>query len=217
VGNYSFENLNKIEEVPQLLSYEYDSIVEDINALDEVITVAFVRANLECYAENGKIKSVIIINSGFGYTVAPKVNILSSSSSMGEIVVELDSEGRVIAATIVNAGTGYQDGLLKVEVRPHTIIVQTNSDYNGRWTKHSFDYSLRVWTRTQTQEYNTPLFWRTVDWVSDTYDAYKTVGYTISNLFELGSLTSVANGEYVKVKNIGDGKYAILQKVENNG
>ena len=215
VGNYSFENLNKIEEIPQLLSY--DSIVEDVNALDEVITVAFVRANLECYAENGKIKSVIIINSGFGYTVAPNVNILSSSSSMGEIVVELDSEGRVISATIVNAGAGYQDGLLKVEVRPHTVIVQTNSDYNGRWTQHSFDYSLRVWTQTRTQEYNTPLFWKTVDWVSNTYDPYKTVEYTISNLFELGSLTSIANSEYVKVKNIGDGKYAILQKVENDG
>jgi hypothetical protein len=217
VGNYSFENLNKIEEIPQLFSYEYDAIVEDVAALDEVITVAYERAILECYAENGKIKSVTIVNSGFGYTVAPKVNILSSGSSIGEIVTELDSEGKVILATITNAGAGYQDGLLKVEVRPHTIIVQTNADYNGRWTKHSFNYSLRVWIRTQSQEYNTPLFWKTVDWVSSTYDAYKIVGYTISNLFELVSLTSITNGEYVKVKNIGDGKYAILQKVEDSG
>lgn len=217
VGNYSFENLNKVEEIPALLSYEYDAIVEDTAALDEVFTVNYMRASLECYAENGKIKSVTIINPGFGYTIAPKVKILSASASAGEIVTELNSEGKIISATITNVGAGYQDGLLKIEVRPHTIIVQANADYNGRWTKHSFNYSLRVWVRTQTQKYNTPLFWKTVDWVNSTYDAYKTVGYTISNLFELGSLTSIANGDYIKVKNIGDGKYAILQKVEAAG
>jgi hypothetical protein len=217
VGNYSFENLNKVEEIPALLSYEYDAIVEDTAALDEVFTVNYIRASLECYAENGKIKNVTIINPGFGYTIAPKVKILSAGTSVGEIVTELNSEGKIISATITNVGAGYQDGLLKIEVRPHTIIVQANADYNGRWTKHSFNYSLRVWVRTQTQKYNTPLFWKTVDWVNSTYDAYKTVGYTISNLFELGSLTSIANSDYVKVKNIGDGKYAILQKVEAAG
>ena len=217
VGNYSFENLNKVEEIPALYSYEYDTIVEDTAALDEVFTVNYMRAILECYAENGKIKSVTIINPGFGYTTAPKVNILSAGSSIGEIVTELNAEGKIISATIVNVGAGYQDGLLKVEVRPHTIIVQANADYNGRWTKHSFNYSLRVWVRTQTQKYNTPLFWKTVDWVNNTYDAYKPIEYTISNLFELGSLTSIVNGNYVKVKNIGDGKYAILQKVEAAG
>ena len=217
VGNYSFENLNKVEEIPALFSYEYDSIVEDIAALDEVITINYIRAELECRAENGKIRSVIIINPGFGYTVAPKVTILSTSAAVGEIVTELDDQGQIISATIVDPGNGYEDGLVDVKVRPHTIIVQVNSDNGNRWTKHSFDYTLKTWVKVQTQKYNTPLYWTTVDWISSAYDSYKAIQYTISNLFDIGSLTAIIDGEYVKVKNIGDGKYAILQKVSGNG
>ena len=217
VGNYSFENLNKVEEIPALFSYEYDAIVEDLAALDEVSTINFVKAELECRAENGKIRSVIITNPGFGYTIAPKVTILSIGSAIGEIVTELDADGRVISATIVNPGNGYTDGLVNVKVRPHSIIVQVNSDSGDRWTKHSFDYSLRTWVKVQTQQYNTPLFWTTVDWSSATYDSYKTIQYTISDLFAIGSLIYVVDGDYIKVKNIGDGKYAILQKVSSAG
>ena len=217
VGNYSFENLNKVEEIPAMLSYEYDAIVEDTAALDEVFTINFVRAELECFAENGKIKSVIITNPGFGYSVPPKVSILSTSESAGEIATELDEQGRVISARIINAGLGYLDGGVTVTVRAHAIIVQVNSNYGNKWTKHSFDYSLRTWIKSQTQKYNTPLFWKTVDWVATSYDSYKTIEYTISDLFALGSLTTIANGDYVKVKNIGDGKYAILQKVSSMG
>jgi hypothetical protein len=221
VGNYSFENLNKVEEIPALLSYEYDLIVEDNAALNEVFTVPFVQVTLECYAENGKIKNVIIVNPGFGYVVPPKVNIIPSpgySGSGAEITTVLDTAGRVVSTVIVNAGTNYSNdttGLVKaaVLVRPHAVIVQSNINFDGRWTKHSFDYSLRTWVKTQTQKYNTPLFWKTIDWVSETYDSYKSIKYTISDLFALGSITSIADGEYVKVKNIGDGKYAILQKV----
>ena len=217
VGNYSFENLNKVEEIPALFSYEYDAIVEDITALDEVITINYVRAKLECRAENGKIRSVTIINPGFGYSVAPKVTIMSIGSAIGEIITELDNEGRVISATIVTPGSGYEDGLVDVKVRAHSIIVRVNSDTGNRWTKHSFDYVLRTWVKVQTQKYNTPLYWTTVDWVSTAYDSYKTIQYTISNLFDIGSLTTIVDGDYVKVKNIGDGKYAILQKVSKNG
>ena len=218
VGNYSFENLNKVEEIPALFSYEYDAIVEDTTALDEVITINYVRAELECRAENGKIRSVTIVNPGFGYTVAPKVTIDPNNNGTGaEIVTELDNDGRVISATIVTPGNGYEDGLVDVNVRAHTIIVQVNSDNGNRWTKHSFNYVLKTWVKVQTQKYNTPLYWSTVDWVSTTYDSYKTIQYTISNLFDIGSLTTIIDGDYVKVKNIGDGKFAILQKVSSNG
>jgi hypothetical protein len=217
VGNYSFENLNKVEEIPALFSYEYDAVVEDITALDEVVTINYVRAELECRAENGKIRSITIINPGFGYSVAPKVTIFSTSSAVGEIITELDNEGQVISATIINPGSGYEDGLVDVKIRAHSIIVQVNSDTGNRWTKHSFDYVLKTWVKVQTQKYNTPLYWTTVDWVSTVYDSYKTIQYTISNLFDIGSLTSIIDGDYVKVKNIGDGKYAILKKVLENG
>jgi len=217
VGNYSFENLNKKEEIPALYSYEYDQVVEDLDALSEVFTVNYVQAKLECYSENGKIRSVTITNPGFGYSVAPKVTIVSSSSTPAEITTTIDAQGKVISATIINPGIGYSDSNIQLFVRPHTIIVQTNSSINGKWSKHEFDYMSRSWTTVQTQKYDTTKFWTTVDWVSSAYDSYKIVPYTIPNLSELGSLVSIFAGEYVKVNNIGDGHFAILKKVDANG
>ena len=217
VSNYSFENLNKKEEIPVAYSYEYDVIVEDIAALDEIITTTYVRAELECYAENGKIKSVIITQPGFGYSISPKVTISSSSTSPAEIVTEINSQGQVVSANIVTVGSGFSDGAVLATVRTHTAIVQVDSDSGDRWTKHSFDYILKTWVKTHTQSYNTPLFWTEVDWVSSAFNSFKTIAYTISDLFSLGSLTDIVNGDYVKIKNIGDGRYAILQRVDSAG
>ena len=216
VGSYSFENLDKKEEIPALFSYEYDKIVEDTTALAGVVIINYAQAELECYANNGKIKSVVITNPGFGYTNPPKVTIDGSGTDC-EIVTALDVDGRVISATIINPGNGYADGYVRATARAHTVIVQVNSDYNGRWTKHSFNYILRTWVKVQTQKYNTSLYWTTVDWVGTDYNSFKTISYTISDLSELGLLTDIVEGDYIKVKNIGDGKYAILQNVSSIG
>lgn len=225
VGSYSFENLNKVEEIPSLLSYEYDKLVEDAAELSEEITVNYIRAELTCHVENGKIKSVIIINPGRLYTVSPKITIVSLSNNTGsgaEIIAELDARGSIVSTKIINPGNGYLNdtsGLIKatVIVRPHTIVVQVNEDYGNRWTKHSFNYKLRTWVTVQTQKYNTPLFWKTVDWASNDYNSFKTIQYTISNLFALSSVTTIDVGDYIKIKNIGDGNYAILEKVTTDG
>ena len=217
VGIYSFETLNKKEEIPNLQSYEYDLIVEDLDVLQEISTINYVKAEVTCHALNGKLRNIVIDNPGFGYLIAPKLTILSSSRIPAEVVTEIDAQGRVVSASIISAGDGYDDGILSSLVRPHSAIVEVNNLAGNRWTKHSFDYNLRVWTTAQTQEYNTPLYWSKIDWISDDYESYRTIAYTISDLFELGSLLSVEPGEYVKVKNIGDGNYAILKKVSSGG
>jgi hypothetical protein len=220
VGNYSFENLNKQEEIPAIYSYEYDQLVEDSSALLEVSTINYIQAAVECYVENGKVKSVVITNPGFGYGVAPKITILSTGSSPAEIISEIDNLGRLTSATIINPGAGYVgdiDNKLEIDVRPHTIIVQVNTDYGNRWTKHSFNYATKTWTKVQSQKYNTPLYWETVNWSSTTYNQFKSIEYTIDSLFDIESLVSIQNGDYVKIKNIGDGKFAVLQKVEGLG
>ena len=225
VGSYSFENLNKVEAIPSLLSYEYDKLVEDTAELSEESTINYIRAELTCYVENGKIKSIIIINPGKLYTVSPKITIIPLSNNAGadaEIIAELNAQGSIVSTKIINPGNGYLNdtsGLIKatVLVRPHTIVVQVNANYGNRWTKHSFDYQLRTWVTVQTQKYNTPLFWKTVDWVSNDYNSFKTIQYTISNLFDLGKVTTIDFGDYIKIKNIGDGKFAILEKVTTDG
>jgi hypothetical protein len=213
--NYSFENLNKKEEIPSVYSREYDLIVEDASALDDVSTINFKQAVLSCVVQNGKIYSVTVIDPGLGYLNPPSIRIISSNNS-AQLNSVIDNDGRVISVEIFNPGAGYADSQPPVlEVRPHSVIVQINNDYDDRWTKHHFNYELKTWVRVKTQAYNTPLFWDYVDWSNDSYDRFKSYREVVDDLFDLAGLTNILAGDYIKVKNIGTGRYAILERVES--
>ena len=214
-GNYSFETLNKKEEIPSIYSGEYDILVEDTTALDAVNTVDFVKATLTCTVFNGKIVDVQILNPGAGYVYAPTIDIVSSVENSAVLLTTIDSNGSIINVEIYNPGSGYVTAPV-LHVRPHTVIVQVNADYGNRWTKHVFDYNTDAWIRIKTQSYNTPLYWSNVDWISVDYDEFKNVKYTVSDLYELGTLAP-NDYEYVKVKNNGLGKFIILEKVPSQG
>jgi hypothetical protein len=77
-----------------------------------------------------------------------------------------------------------------------------------------FDYTFRTWIRIKTQSYNTSLYWKYVDWVSDSYNGYKDYKYVISDSSELSKIIDTVSGDYVKINNIGDGRYVILEKVQ---
>ncbi len=212
--SYSFENLNKKEEIPSVYSREYDLIVEDTSALDDVPVINFKQAVLTCTTLNGKIYSVNIVDPGLGYTNPPAIKIISSNKSTAQLNSVIDDIGRVIAVEIFNPGQGFEE-IPELEVRPHSVIVQVNSDYGDRWTKHHFNYELKTWIRVKTQAYNTTLFWDYIDWFSDGYNQFKSYKAVVNDLFDLAGLTDVSTGDYIKVKNIGTGRYAILERVES--
>ena len=214
-GNYSFENLNNVEDIPDELSGEYDIIVDDQIELGLVDTDSFSRAELQCFVQDGKIRSVNVINSGFGYTLPPKVLINTSVKSNAEIKTEIDNLGRVVNAIIVDAGEKFVNAPV-LEVRAHSIVVRSNPEYNGRWSLHSYDYLNQEWIKSRTQSYNTPLYWNYVDWVADNFDQYKDYSYVIDNTYQLASITDISVGEYVKINNIGDGRYIILERIDNS-
>lgn len=81
---------------------------------------------------------------------------------------------------------------------------------------YSFDNLNAVDTASGDQKkFNTPLYWHYVDWASIGYNKYKSVPYTIDEEYQLQLLPIVA-GEYVKIKNRGDGNYIILERVADN-
>lgn len=213
-GNYSFNLLNKKEEIPSIYAREYDSIVEDVETLSEVDTVNFKQAKLTCTIVNGQIYSVDIIDPGVGYTNPPSVKIISNTKNTASLLTELNEYGSVVNVTIFDAGYNFTVAPT-LEVRSHTVIVQVNSEYGNRWTKHSYDYSTGNWIRIKTQSYNTPLYWKKIDWQSSNYNEFKNIKYTVSDLYELNSLTEITDLEYVKVNNNGSGKYIILEKTVN--
>jgi len=217
IGIYSFENLNKKEEIPVAASYEYDVLVEDLDTLFGIDTIKYKQAEIICYADNGKIKSVVITDPGFGYIISPKIIVLTDSAISAEFVTEIDNYGKLVSVTITNSGNEFPSGPIRAIVRPHTAIVKINSTSGNKWTKHAFDYTKRSWVKVHTQQYNTTLFWKIIDWQSDTFNKFKSVNYTISDLFALPSITDIEVGNYVQVNNGGDGSFIILEKTSNNG
>jgi hypothetical protein len=213
-GKYDFANLNKQEQIPSEISGEYDQLVEDNEGLLTIDTRLLTQAELTCTVHNGKLRAVTIINPGLGYKIAPTVKILSNVNTSAELQTEIDSLGRIIAVTIKDPGNGFTVAPSLV-VRPYTVIVLSDNQYNGKWTK--FAYENQQWIRSSTQKYNTPLYWKYVDWQSDDYNQYQDYEYTLSDVYQLNTLSSILDGQYVKIKNGGDGRYIILRKVESNG
>jgi hypothetical protein len=213
--NYSFENLNKLEEIPDVLSRRYDLIVEDLAGLDNIESVDFSRAVIECYPPvNGRLVSLRVTNLGHGYVNPPLVKIAGGTGA--EVLTEIDELGRVVNAYISNPGNGFTE-TPDLIVREHTAIIQSNEQYANRWTEHAYDYNNKTWVRVRTQAYNTPLYWSYVDWKSENYDPYKDYAYTISDIYKLVELDSlVSTGDYIKINNAGDNRFVILERTPAN-
>jgi hypothetical protein len=211
-GSYSFRNLNTQETPPDESSNQYDQTVEDNEGLLLIDTRLLERAELSCTVLNGKIRNVSIIKSGLGYRIPPNVTILNNQNS-AIITTEIDSAGRVVSANIVDAGSGFSEAPNLV-VRPYTVIVLADNLYNGKWTKFEWTKTTNSWERKQTQKYNTPLYWVYVDWKSSSYNEFNNFIYTVDQVYQLDTLEEIIPGQYVKVKNIGDGRYAILEKAD---
>lgn len=213
--NYNFNNLNKVDPVPDTLSREYDLLVDTVEELNSIVTLQFEQATLTCTVENGKIITVEISALGYGYTLPPEVTVISSTGMDAVILTEINSSGQVINAVISNPGVGYVDAP-KIIVRPQTVIIKSNVDYGGRWTKHAFEYVFRSWLKIENQKYNTLLYWDKVDWVSDNYNSFKDYKYVVNGVYALATLEDIVVGDYVKINNVGDGRYIILEKLAND-
>lgn len=216
VDLYPLDNFEKQETIPDVSLGEYDLIVEDLVTLAGVDTDNFIRAELECFTSNGKLVSVNVINPGFGYSLPPTVTVVSSSGLGAEIKTQIDGLGRVISASVFDAGNNYVESSPTIEVRSHTVVVQANEEYKGLWTMHVYDYSTEEWIRFRTQSYNTSLYKEYIDWTSDNYNAYKDYSFAVSDAAELSDLLGVSIGDYVKINNAGSGRFAILEKIANN-
>lgn len=221
---YSFENLNKKEEIPDIVENQYDFIVEEQQFLSDIDTNKLQRAKIECFTSNGKIRSVNVIDPGYGYVYPPTIEIYKQvneneilDTSGALISTKIDNFGRITDVEIINSGYGFEQDSPKATVRSHTAIVKVNSEYRNKWTKHIYDYDKNIWIRIQNQKFNTPLFWNFVDWQSDTFNEFLNVRFVVPDTYGLAQLSNVELGQYVKVKNNGLGKYIILEKVQSNG
>ena len=226
-GKYNFSNLESQEYPPVPKSGAYDLSVltnEELYALD---TSKYQTAVVKLFVNDiGKIVSTSIISPGFGYgTLNPVSNntgtffgpslILPDISGSGATFSTIvDSQGRITRATVLESGSGYFEDIT-VYTRPHTVIVESDSVYNGKWTQYEFDQTSSLWSRARTQKYNTGLYWKYVDWISPDYNQFQDFTITVSDLSGIYSI-DLSEGQYIKINNQGDGRYAILKKIADD-
>ena len=213
-GAFDLTRLQTQEEIPGVEDREYDGIVEDLVDLSFVDTIGLRPASAICSVQNGKIVGVTITDPGFGYKQPPKITIETDLETSVEIKTIIDAQGRVIDYTIEDAGNRFETAPT-LKIRPHSYLVQANEDYNGRWTLHEFNYLQNDWTRVRTQSFNTELYWNYTDWISPNFNNSKNIAYTISGVYELATLENIVPGDYVKIRNGGDGRYIILERLES--
>ena len=211
VGNYNLTNLKAQEIPPDEFSGEYDQIVEDIESLPLIDAGNFTTAQLICSVNNGKIINVTITNPGFGYKNSPTIKFIDSTSA--ELKAVINDLGQVTSVEIINPGYEFKTAPT-IEVRPYTVIVLADIEADGKWTKRIFDKFSATWIRSHTQTYNTPLYWKYVDWSSSNYNPFLDFSYTVNEVYELNTLTDIQPGNYVKIKDAGLGTFIVVEKTK---
>lgn len=211
-GIHNFSNLNAQESIPPQSSNLYDLTLEDQSELDTLDISLISTAELTCTVYDGVIRSVSIINPGRGYKVPPTVKV-DGKGSGAVITTEIDSNGRVISAKIVKPGDGFVDAPI-LTVRPFTVVVLSDSVYNGKWAIFVRNLDNSSWVRIHTQAYNTTLYWNYADWMSSDFNPYKDYATTVDYVYQTDTL-NLDNGDYVKVKNNGLGNYIVLEATDS--
>lgn len=215
----SFVNLNSKEEIPDILSGEYDVLVEDEQGLFALSTTAFRTAQLTCEVINGKITEISIVDAGYGYNVAPTVTALLGETDV-IITTSIDKFGTVVATTIVSRGSGFIVPPI-LTVRPYTVIVAVDGSSNNKWAKYQL--TSNTWLKVRTQQYDTTQYWDYRDWIASSYNPLTPIVATVAQPYLLEALlsettvTPLITGDYVKVLNQGNGRYIVLEKVSSNG
>jgi hypothetical protein len=130
--------------------------------------------------------------------------------------VTINEFGSITEISIINPGKNYTSNI-ELVVRPYTAVVQTDSNSTGKWAIYEWNDLGKLWIKTRTQSYNTPVYWKYIDWTSSTYDPLQTIVTTVPSPYVLEVLQTLAIGSYVKVQNGGDGRYLILQKTNGTG
>jgi hypothetical protein len=233
VDSVSLDKFLSKDEIPNSFLGTYDVVVEDIIERDfSIVTRNLKKAQLTCEVQHGRIISVRIVNPGFGFgTLNKKLSISNQESNtfVGPTVyidgdgtdaiiqTEVNIVGEIVNANIVNSGKNYTF-TPTLTVRPFSVVVRTDETVNGKWSRYEWDYENKSFLRKYTQSFDTTNFWKYIDWIDDTYNPSQDIIATIDAPYQLPALDSIPGGNYIKVRNGGDGRYIILRRrFENSG
>ena len=142
---------------------------------------------------------------------------IDDNGAGAELRANINEFGSVTSVDVINPGKNYTSNIT-VTARPYTALVLVDSESANRWAVYEWNATKSLWIKMRTQSYDTPQYWKAVDWVSSSYNPLKPITTAIAAPYALEVLVkSLRVGDYVKVQNGGDGRYIILSKTEGNG
>lgn len=92
----------------------------------------------------------------------------------------------------------------------YTVLVESDSNHNGIWVIYTLN-SDKEWFATTMQNYDTSNYWMYTTWYSPNYNQGSTPTYTVATTYDLQALTTLNVGDTVKVLDIGNGSFEIVQ------
>jgi len=162
---------------------------------------------------DGKITGLDIQFPGRGYVHAPYINIIGSGIG-AKIRAVINAVGQITGVKVLSPGEGY-DSNTTASVRDYSVLVYSDSQAQGSWALYSYEPTEKVWSRLQSQTYDTQKYWSYVDWFATGYNQFTAVDHAVDTLAELNSIT-VEIGQLVKVRNPSSGNWLFMEKYANN-
>ena len=206
----SYSNLGLVDSVPIQELAEYDLVVPQYIDLETVGVVKVKQAVLVANITDGEIESITILEPGAGYRVVPPI-IIQGSGIGAKAVATIDSQGKISSVTILSRGRKYLSAV--VSVRQFSVLVEQDETIDNYWVIYSWDDRRSVFFKRKIQSFNTPNYWKFVDWYAAGVTPTSRIVTEISSLTEEPSIRP-NTGDIIRITEFANGGWALLQKTE---
>jgi len=212
IDKINTQSLFEIDPVPSEISKKYDRAIDTEDELRLVGTVRAARAELEPVVEDGVVTSVSIVSGGRGYRVSPTITAEGTGENL-ELRANINNLGVVTSVDVINGGTNY-DNNLTLTVRPLSALVRADSTLNGNWSIYGWDADTRTWNIASQQTYDVSDYWNYQDWYAQGFSDATAIDFLIDDFYQLNVIDD-SLGDIVKITNVGEGGWILLQKIIN--
>jgi len=213
VNSRDITDLNSFDLEPSIVTGLYDTVV-DTDAELRFASVSTVKlATVTPVVTNGYITGVEIVEPGNGYLTAPYITVHGNGE--GAVVrAVINARGQITGIDIINKGYGYDDSTVFL-VRNYSVLVHSDEQALGRWSIYAYDPINKVWSRTQSQSYDTRKYWTYVDWYAPGLSQFTVVDHAVDTISDIVNI-SVNIGQLVKVRTSGSAGWSLLKKYANS-
>ena len=210
VESRDISDLNSFDPAPSLITALYD-VAFDTDAELRFASVSAVKVPTikPVVSSDGAITGIEIVEAGNGYLTAPYIKVKGNGRN-AEIQTVINARGQITGANIINGGEGYDD-TTTFEIRNYSALVRSDSLALNRWSIYSYDPYYKVWSRTQSQAYDTRRYWTYVDWYAEGVNQFTLADFSVDTISDLSGI-AVKIGQYVKIRTSGAGGWELLQK-----